>query len=192
MTDVDETALRPAREKVLSGADLRGRLRLGDERALAELYDSHAALVHGLALRVTGDPAAAEAVTEEVFVAVWEHPERFDPSTSTVDGWLAGLAHRAAVERLRRDGVPPPPTDAPVLGGPDPTGAGAPLAGPVRRAVAALAPEERAALLLAYFGGRTYRQVGDVLGIPHEIARARIGAGLHHIAASLTAEGMFS
>jgi RNA polymerase sigma factor (sigma-70 family) len=192
MADVDDTALRPARGTVISGTDLRRRLRLGDERVLAEMYDAHAPLVHGLALRVTGDPAAAEAVTEEVFVTVWEHPERFDPRTASVDGWLAALAHRAAVERLRRHGVPAPPTDAAVPGGPDPTGAAAPLTGPVGSAIAALDADERAALLLAYFGGRTYREVGDVLGIPHEIARARIGTALHHVAARLTAEGMLS
>jgi len=189
MTDVDDTALRPARATTLSGADLRRRLLRGDERALAELYDAHAALVHGLALRVTGDPAAAEAVTEEVFVGAWEHPERFDPATTTVASWLTGLAHRAAVERLRRDGAPPPPpAGAPAV----PPGAAPRATGPVRDAVAALPAEERSALLLAYFGGRTYRQVGDVLGIPPELARARIGTALHHVAAALTAEGILS
>jgi DNA-directed RNA polymerase specialized sigma24 family protein len=199
MSDVDDTAVRPARA-TLSGADLRRRLRLGDERALAELYDVHAALVHGLALRVTGDPAAAEDVTEEVFVTAWEHPERFDPATSSVAGWLAAMAHRAAVERLRRDGVPAPseppvplawppvaidlePTAA--ADGPDRPRAG----GPVRTALAALPSEDRSALLLAYFGGRTYREVGDVLGIAPDLARTRIGAALHQLAAALTAEG---
>ncbi len=194
MTDVDDTALRPVRGTDPTAADLRTRLRRGDERALVELYDAHAALVHGLALRVTGDRAAAEAITEEVFVAAWEHPERFDPATTSVSGWLTGLAHRAAVERLRRDGVPPPASTVRAPAGADWPGGGAgPLgAGPVHSAVAALAPEERTALLLAYFGGRTYRQVGDVLGIPHETARVRIGTALHHVAATLSAEGILS
>jgi RNA polymerase sigma-70 factor (ECF subfamily) len=190
MTDVDDTALRPVRDERLAAADLRRRLRRGDESALAELYDAHAALVHGLALRVTGDRAAAEAVTEEVFVTAWEHPEAFDPAAATVAGWLAGLAHRVAVDRVRRRGVPTGPAPTGAVGPTSPVPA--PLAEPVRAAVAALAPEDRTALLLAYFGGRTYRQVGDVLGIPPDTARARIGAALLALAATLTAEGVLS
>jgi RNA polymerase sigma-70 factor, ECF subfamily len=54
------------------------RLVAGDEAALGELYEELSPLVYGLAARVTRDWAAAEDITQEVFVRVWEHPQAFD------------------------------------------------------------------------------------------------------------------
>ena len=56
------------------------RLVAGDEAALGELYDELSPLVYGLAARVTRDWAAAEDITQEVFVRVWENPQAFDPA----------------------------------------------------------------------------------------------------------------
>src|SRR4029450_2968652 len=59
------------------------RLVAGDEAALGELYDELSPLVYGLAARVTRDWAAAEDITQEVFVRVWENPQAFDPARGT-------------------------------------------------------------------------------------------------------------
>jgi DNA-directed RNA polymerase specialized sigma24 family protein len=48
--------------------NLRARLMAGDPRALAEAYEQFSPMVYGLAARVTGDRAAAEDVTQEVFL----------------------------------------------------------------------------------------------------------------------------
>jgi RNA polymerase sigma-70 factor (ECF subfamily) len=65
------------------------RLVAGDEAALGELYEELSPLVYGLAARVTRDWAAAEDITQEVFVRVWEHPQAFDVARGT---WRGGWA----------------------------------------------------------------------------------------------------
>jgi len=55
----------------------------------------------------------------------------------------------------------------------------------VRSAVEALPPEQREAIELAYFGGRTYREVAVELGIPEGTAKSRLRLGLRRVAAEL-------
>ena len=83
---------------------MRERLLRGEAAALGELYDRFAPLVHGLAHRVLGDEQAADLVTREVFAHVWEHPDAYDPRRGPLRAWVAGLAHRFAVRRLRAIG----------------------------------------------------------------------------------------
>jgi RNA polymerase sigma-70 factor (ECF subfamily) len=183
MGEVDDTAVRPARLglRPLSDDDLLRRLRAGDPSALGDLYDRFAPLVHGLALRVTAERAAAESVTEAVFLAAWERPHRCAPTGTSLAAWLGAEAHRRAVEHVRRR--PRPGTDV---------AAPAPLGGaePVLAALAKVPDDQRSALLLAYFGGRTYRQVAEVLGIGDAAARDRLAGALQQMADALGAEGM--
>ena len=170
------------------------RLMAGDEAALGELYDEFSPLVYGLAARVTRDWAAAEDITQEVFVRVWKDPQAFDPARGTWRRWLATVTHRRAVDWVRRsaarhrhtaDAAPPTPT-------PDPeetavTGA---VAKSVQAAVEDLPAAQREAIRLAYFDGQTYRQVAETLGIPEGTAKSRLWQGLRRLADRLQAEGI--
>ena len=82
---------------------LRERLIAGDCRALEELYDQFGAFVYGLAARVIGDRTAAEDVTQEVFVTIWEKADQFDPERGRLRTYLGTLAHRRAVDWVRRE-----------------------------------------------------------------------------------------
>ncbi|HEY4396819.1 MAG TPA: sigma-70 family RNA polymerase sigma factor, partial [Acidimicrobiia bacterium] len=81
----------------------RDRLIAGEEGALNEIYDQYSSFVYGLALRVIGDARAAEDVSQDVFVAVWERPDAFDPDRGSLRTWLGTLAHRRAVDHVRRE-----------------------------------------------------------------------------------------
>ena len=59
------------------------RIAAGDDSALAAVYDQYGPLVHGIAVRLVGSNTAAD-VSQEVFVALWEHPERFDAERGTI------------------------------------------------------------------------------------------------------------
>ena len=59
--------------------DVKARLIARDPGALTEMYDQFGSYVFGLAARVIGDRRAAEDVTQDVFLSLWERPEAFDP-----------------------------------------------------------------------------------------------------------------
>jgi RNA polymerase sigma factor (sigma-70 family) len=170
------------------------RLVAGDEAALGELYDECSPLVYGLAARVTRDWAAAEDITQEVFVRVWENPQAFDPARGTWRGWLGTMTHRRAVDWVRRSAArhrrtadaatpaaAPDPEEMAVAGW---------VAKSVQVAVDDLPAAQREAIRLAYFDGQTYRQVAETLGIPEGTAKSRLWQGLRRLAARLEGEGI--
>src|SRR5581483_2243240 len=83
--------------------EVRRRLEAGEEQALTDVYEQYSSFVYGLALRVIGDRRAAEDVAQDVFLFVWERPERFDPTRGSLRTWLGTLAHRRAVDYVRRE-----------------------------------------------------------------------------------------
>ncbi|MFF8861522.1 RNA polymerase sigma factor [Streptomyces sp. NPDC015139] len=158
---------------------MQQRLARGEAAALGELYDRFASLVHNLAHRVLGDEKAADAVTREVFAHVWEHPESYDPKQGPLRSWVAAVAHRLAVRRLRDSETAALPRQ----------GGGSPeeLELKVRRASVAARADYivhsmpaplRAALELAYFQRRDYRQTATDLGVTEDEARRRLRLGL--------------
>jgi RNA polymerase sigma factor (sigma-70 family) len=142
---------------------------------------------------VAGERRAAEASTCEVFLDLWRHPERFDPSRGPLRPWLAMLAHRRAIESVRlRASTPPPDQDVMVdldcVIDIDEIIQSTLRTEEVRAAVAALPEDERTAIRMAYFAGRTYRQLAADLDVPERTIKARMSSGLRQVAASVHAE----
>lgn len=172
----------------------RRRLAAGEEEALGEVYDTYAPLVFGLALRVTRSREAAEDVTQEVFAFLWERPLAFDPAKGPLRTWLGTLAHRRAVEVVRREErrrvlMTTWPLEPAGPGVEDEVTA-AEVNGRVRHAVAVLPGGLREAVELAYYRGRTYRQVAAELGLAEGTAKSRIRLALRRIADTLAEEGI--
>ncbi|MFF3330409.1 sigma-70 family RNA polymerase sigma factor [Streptomyces sp. NPDC002888] len=158
---------------------MQQRLTRGEAAALGELYDRFASLVHGLAHRVLEDERAADGITREVFTHVWENPDAYDPKKGPLRTWVAALTHRLAVQRLRTT-----ETAALAQGG---QGSTEDLEDKVRHAsvaaradyiVHAMPNPLRAALELAYFQRRDYRQTAVDLGVTEDEARRRLRLGL--------------
>jgi RNA polymerase sigma-70 factor (ECF subfamily) len=158
---------------------MQQRLARGEASALGELYDRFASLVHGLAHRVLGDERAADRLTREVFTHVWQHPDAYDPKQGPLRTWIAALTHRLAVQRLRAT-----ETAALTRGG-----AGSPeelehkvcqasVAARADYIVQSMPVPLRAALELAYFQRRDYRQTAVDLGVTEDEARRRLRLGL--------------
>jgi len=171
----------------------RDRLIAGEDTALNEIYDQFASFVYGLALRVIGDARAAEDVAQDVFVSVWERPDAFDPDRGSLRTWLGTLAHRRAVDHVRREEArrrrsvkeASRSQTAPDV---EEMAMALVTAERVRAALATLPDDQRRAIQLAYFGGKTYRQVAEVLGIPEGTAKSRLRLGLRRIADALDDE----
>ena len=178
---------------------LHERLVAGDEGALTEAYNEWSALVHTLAARITSDDDAAQDVTQEVFVHLWERPQAYDPQRGALRTWLCLLARRRALDwsrrrqaRARYQTTAGTAELATHRGQPDVDDAltWETEAKAVREAVRALPPPQREVVLLAYFEGHTYRDVARELRIPEGTAKSRLRAALASVAHRLADEGI--
>lgn len=169
---------------------MQQRLTRGEAAALGELYDRLASLVHSLAHRVLDDDESADRITREVFAHVWENPEEYEPKHGSMRSWVATLAHRQAVERLRQS-----ETASLAARGESTTAEAEKLEQKVRRASAAARADYivtsmpaplRAALELAYFQRRDYRQTAADLGVTEDEARRRLRLGLQLLSTANT------
>lgn len=171
---------------------LLARLAAGERAALAELYDRFGALVYGVALRVVRDPSIAEEVAQEVFLWVWSNAGGFDRSRGSERAWLTTIAHRRAVDvvrseqasRNRHTRVEQASAQRPF----DEVAETVETRSEereVRAALDALTPIQRQAVELAYYGGMTYREVADTLGLPLGTVKTRIRDGLRRLSTEL-------
>jgi len=79
----------------------------GDHAALLGLYDRHGRTAYGLAYRILGDAGAAEEAVQDALLRVWRRAATFDPERGAVRAWLLTIAHRCAIDLLRkRAGAP--------------------------------------------------------------------------------------
>lgn len=167
-----------------------------NDAALAEVYRRHGGAVQSLARRMLRSDAHAEDITQEVFVKLWEQPERFDPARGSLRSFLLSIAHNRAVDHLR--------TAAARSSREERSAAEVAAAGydverhawdlhvndQIRRALVDLTDDQRRSIELAYFGGHTYRQVSAMLGEPEGTVKARIRAGLLSLRRALEREGI--
>lgn len=173
--------------------DLAQRIRSGDRAALGELYDRYASLAMGLAVRVVADRDAAEDVVHDAFMAVWQKIDRYDADRGSLRTWLLTIVRNRALDRLRRARPSVDLTDADqqslLRTGPNPTWEAAVerlSATELRAAVDSLPHEQREAVLLAYFGGRTHRDVARLTGVPLGTANGRLRLALTKLRSTLS------
>lgn len=166
------------------------------EDALAEAYRRHAGAVFGLSLRLIRNRQAAEEVVQEVFVRLWNDPDRFDPERGTLRSYLLAQTHGRSVDLLRsetarrrreeRDGR------ATATAGYDVEHEVADIVvgEQVRDALGTLPDPERKAIELAYFAGHSYREVATLLGQPEGTVKSRIRSGLKRLHHELAGAGL--
>jgi RNA polymerase sigma-70 factor (ECF subfamily) len=177
-------------------AALADAIAAGDEGALAEVYRRHSSSIYGLALRILRRADLAQEVLQEVVCALWERPDRYDVERGGLRPWLLRIAHGKAVDRLRSETRRHAREEKSLAGELDQSGDlerevwELVRAEVVRDALTALNPGEQEAITLAYFGGRTYRDVAKILDIPEGTVKSRIRLGLGKLADRLAAAGL--
>jgi RNA polymerase sigma factor (sigma-70 family) len=155
------------------------------------VYDRYATVVYGVTLKILVERSAAEEATKEVFLELWRRPRRFDPELGPLRPWLGALAHHTAVAAAHRRAAGRPRHQSPTMDmvvDIDETISSVLITEEVHAALAALPEDERAPIRLAYFGGKSYRQVADDLGIAEETVMARMHSGLRRMSRALPAD----
>ena len=167
--------------------DLAGLLALvarGDHRAFELVYRELAGPVYGVVRQVLRDPAQSEEIAQEVLLEIWRTASRFDPAKGSPAAWALTIAHRRAVDRVRSENSSSRREEK----------AAANLAGEyddvaevvaatldrqrVRRCLDGLTELQRESIKLAYYGGYSYPQVAQLLGVALGTVKTRIRDGL--------------
>ncbi|NEW41337.1 sigma-70 family RNA polymerase sigma factor [Nocardia cyriacigeorgica] len=165
----------------------------GDREAFTRFYRETSPRVFGLALRVLRSPTAAEETTQEVYLQVWSTAERYDPALSSPIGWLMMITHRRAVDRVRSESSA---AGRDAVYGHTHLGRDHDIVAEtvgqrleeqdVRDCLDTLTVTQREAVALAYYSGRTYREVADHLHSPLPTVKSRIRDGLKRLQDCLT------
>ena len=168
-------------------AELLRRIATGDIQAMATFYDQTATPLFSVAVRILGDPSEAEEVIQDVFMQIWEKAGVFDPLLGSAFHWAISIARHRSIDRLRsrqrRTRLIEELNNN--------TGASNPLVSEGERralntdevagihsAVSRLPAEQRVAIEMAFFEGKTHHEIAEVLKEPLGTIKARIRRGM--------------
>lgn len=171
-----------------SDARLLRRIRRGDERAFAQLVYQYQDRVYGLCLRMLGNPEEAEDLAQEIFVAVYQHIDRFR-AEAQLSTWIFKVARNRCLNRLkylgrrahkRRDGLEDvgegrlhdAAASTPVR--PDLHYDGQELQSVLQEALLELPDEQRMLVLLRDVDGLSYDEIARVCELPGGTVKSRI------------------
>jgi RNA polymerase sigma-70 factor (ECF subfamily) len=156
----------------------------GDEAAFAVVYDRAASAVLGTVRRILRDPAQSEEVMQEVLLEVWRTAARFNPAAGSAAAWITMLAHRRAVDRVRSEQRAAQRESRSAIGAEVDYDEVAEAVEAsldrerVRRCLDGLTELQRESVTLAYYGGYSYREVAQLLGVAVGTVKTRMRDGL--------------
>lgn len=166
----------------------------GSAQAFEGVYAVMARPVYALTLRVVRDSQMAEDITQEAFVEVWRKAPTFDADRGSVKSWILTIAHRRAIDRVRREQTQrdrlavQAPEDEAIVGEQETIVDAMETqwqSQQVRQAVTHLSDKQREAIELAYFKGMTQQQVSEHLEVPLGTAKTRLRDALIQLRGAL-------
>ncbi|HEY4118819.1 MAG TPA: sigma-70 family RNA polymerase sigma factor [Byssovorax sp.] len=168
------------------------RIREGDERAVAELYDRYSPIGFGVAIKILRDDEEAEDVLHDAFVAVVERADQYREERGSVVAWLVTTVRNLSLDRARRRVRRTQITTEELRHEPH-----EPIADPealtwaaterraVRAALERLSPAQRATLEIAFFEGLSYPEIAERENVPLGTVKSRAARALAALRAVL-------
>jgi RNA polymerase sigma-70 factor, ECF subfamily len=182
----------------ISDEELLRALQERDPSALEHLYDRHARLAYGLAYRMVSDSNVAEDIVQEAFVNIWRQAPSYDPRRGAVKTWLLSIVHHRAIDWLRsranrRTDVQLDLVEHTLaVGDTWQTVAANVERETVRKAVAALPPEQQRTVELAYFAGLSQPEIASQMGVPLSTVKGRMRMAMQKLRGLLEGTGVWA
>ncbi len=162
------------------------QIAAGDQTALAQFYELTNRMAFGLILRILGDRSTAEEVLLDVYTQVWRQADHYRRERGTPLAWLTTIARTRALDRLRagrqemqrKESLDTVADVRSLAADPEASAASNEHQRLVRRALAALTPEQRQVLELAYFSGMSHSEIAAHLGQPLGTVKTRTRLGM--------------
>jgi RNA polymerase sigma-70 factor (ECF subfamily) len=179
--------------KHLSDQELMRIVQAGDSSPASEIYDRYSGRIYNFAFRFLKNAEAAEDATQEVFVKMIRHASQFqgDAKLST---WLFSITANWCRDYLRKADNRVKESDDVLVTLP------APSESPernleqreneqrVRKALGALTPEQREAILLSRYQGLSYAEIAQIAGCSEGAVKTRVFRAMETLKKALTAE----
>ena len=166
--------------KHLSDQELMRIVHAGDFSPASEIYDRYSGRIYNFALRFLKNAEAAEDATQEVFVKMMRHANQFqgDAKLST---WLFSITANWCRDYLRKADNKAKETEdvlvqlpAPSDQSPDRTLEQRENEALIKRALQALTPEQREAILLSRYQGLSYAEIAQISGCSEGAVKTRV------------------
>ena len=199
----DERESGSMTDQDFADAELVARLAERDEAALEPLYDRYGKIVYSVAMRILRDAQAAEEVTQEVFVRLWNNAASFESTKGYVRVWILRITHNLALNEVRRRQSRPViaanfdwPTESEHLLAQDTSGDPEMAtwlrerATVIRHALEQLPLPQRQSIELAFFGGLSQAEVAAALGEPLGTIKSRVRIGMRRLRDILVGSGI--
>jgi RNA polymerase sigma-70 factor (ECF subfamily) len=159
------------------------RIAAGDSAAVRECIDKYGALIWSIARRLSRTPSDAEDATQEIFLDIWRSASRFDASQGSDKVFIAMIARRRLIDRLRKTSAEPPMDPIELLDNvssneQSTSSEDSMEAEQARRALAELRPEQRQVLELGLLQGLSQSEIAERLQMPLGTVKSFMRRGL--------------
>jgi RNA polymerase sigma-70 factor (ECF subfamily) len=147
------------------------RIASGDRDAVQDCLDRYGGLVWSIARKLLRNTDEAEDAVQEVFIDIWKNAGRFDPARSSETTFIAMIARRRIIDRIRRSArrISAEPIEEMIA---EPEIAGGRTiqisveAKQAAEALRELKPDQRRVLQLSIVHGLSHQEIADATGMP--------------------------